>query len=179
MENQVLIRVAVDSDVPKLERHMNNGPLDKHRSRFKKQLRGEVTYLVAYWMETPVGHVLMKWNGTKDEVVTAHINNCPDIEDLLVTDKYRNKGVGQKLLSYCEKLAKQRGFERIGLGVGIENEPAKRLYQKLGFHDSGIGEYQVGGIFKDEMGKVHSWNETCIYLIHRLTGDGGTGPLSQ
>ncbi|GHI01114.1 GNAT family N-acetyltransferase [Neobacillus kokaensis] len=168
MENQVLIRIVVDSDIPELEKHMTNGPLDKHRDRYKKQLQGDVTYIAAYWNEKPVGHVLLKWNGTKDEAVTAHINHCPDIEDLLVTDEYRNKGIGQQLLYYCAKLTKQRGFERIGLGVGIENESAKRLYQRLGFQDSGIGEYQIGGTFIDEKGIEHSWKETCIYLIHKL-----------
>jgi ribosomal protein S18 acetylase RimI-like enzyme len=55
--------------------------------------------------------------------------------------------MAKKMLHHCGILARQKGFERVGLCVGIENEAAKTLYQKLGFQDSGIGEYQVRGTY--------------------------------
>lgn len=165
MELQVLIRSVEDKDVTSLEQHMNNGPLEKHRGRYTNQMQGEVTYLAALLNEIPVGHVLIKWNGTKDKAVATHISNCPDLEDLFVEYDYRNNGMAKKMLHHCGILARQKGFERLGLGVGIENEAAKMLYQKLGFQDSGVGEYQVGGTYMAENGTTCSWTETCVYLI--------------
>jgi hypothetical protein len=54
LEHKVLIRIVEDRDVPLLEQHMNNGPLEKHRSRYTNQLQGEVTYLVAFLNEIPL-----------------------------------------------------------------------------------------------------------------------------
>ncbi|WP_339292436.1 GNAT family N-acetyltransferase [Paenibacillus sp. FSL W8-0187] len=166
---QVFIRAVNEDDLVVLEEQLNNGPKTKHQTRFERQRQGEVTYLIALVNDMPVGHVLIKWSGTQDESVSNHIKNCPDFEDLLVKDTYRRNGIGKQLLLHGEALAKQKGFRQVGLGVGTENESAKMLYQKMGYKDSGLGEYTIGGSYIDESGALLSWTENCVYLIHKLT----------
>lgn len=64
----------------------------------------------------------------------------PEISDFNVFIKYQNKGIGNKLLNKCEKLACSFS-ELITLGVGLHEGygPAQRLYIKRGYIPDGSG----------------------------------------
>jgi ribosomal protein S18 acetylase RimI-like enzyme len=51
--------------------------------------------------------------------------------------------------------------------VGVENERAINLYKKLGYVDSGFGEFEVNWDYFDK-GEEKSEGETCIYLVKEL-----------
>ena len=57
------------------------------------------------------------------------------LDDLSVTEKYRGKGVGTKLISLAEDYAKGLGVPAIVFHVEKTNERAHRLYRNLGYHD--------------------------------------------
>lgn len=52
------------------------------------------------------------------------------LEDILVTEKARGRGVGKLLMEHLIAEAKERGFKRITWQVLEWNEPAIRFYQK-------------------------------------------------
>jgi GNAT superfamily N-acetyltransferase len=54
------------------------------------------------------------------------------LEDLFVKPAFRGKGIGQTLLLFVAKLAKERGCGRLEFSVLDWNEPAIRFYKKLG-----------------------------------------------
>jgi GNAT superfamily N-acetyltransferase len=54
------------------------------------------------------------------------------LEDIYLTKSARGKGVGEMMLKYIAKLAKERGFERIDFQVLQWNAPAIGFYEKLG-----------------------------------------------
>ena len=56
------------------------------------------------------------------------------LEDIFITKDYRGRGLGEMLLKYIAKLAKQRGFERIDFQVLQWNTPAIEFYERLGAH---------------------------------------------
>eukprot|EP00164_Ancoracysta_twista_P021561 GFYU01039247.1.p1 GENE.GFYU01039247.1~~GFYU01039247.1.p1 ORF type:complete len:198 (-),score=25.55 GFYU01039247.1:26-619(-) len=56
------------------------------------------------------------------------------IEMMSVAPEARGKGVGTKLLQWCEDTARERGAEFLSLGV-VSGNPAKRLYVRFGFED--------------------------------------------
>jgi ribosomal-protein-alanine N-acetyltransferase len=56
-----------------------------------------------------------------------HINN------LAVRREFRGRGVGTALLEYVIQAGASRGAERATLEVRRSNEPARRLYERLGF----------------------------------------------
>ncbi|HHY13950.1 MAG TPA: ribosomal protein S18-alanine N-acetyltransferase [Thermoanaerobacterales bacterium] len=74
-----------------------------------------------------IGYIGM-W-GIMDE---AHITT------FAVHEEYRCKGVGRKLLEHAIKASIDKGIVNMTLEVRKSNEPAKHLYEKLGFEVRGI-----------------------------------------
>ena len=56
-----------------------------------------------------------------------------DIDNVAVTEAYRNSGVATALLSELCALAKEKGAQKVFLEVRVSNSPALRLYLKNGF----------------------------------------------
>jgi ribosomal protein S18 acetylase RimI-like enzyme len=63
------------------------------------------------------------WTGTDDA----------GVEDLYVTVPARRTGLGRALTEFAFERARERGCARIQLDVNAGNEPAKSLYESLGF----------------------------------------------
>lgn len=65
---------------------------------------------------------------------------------VVVDSRSQGVGLGRRLLEAGETLAQQRGCQRVGLEVKVDNDSAAGLYQKLGFRQEGIrrGYYQDG-----------------------------------
>ncbi len=55
------------------------------------------------------------------------------LEDMYVDDSSRGMGVGERLLLAALERAEERGCRRVELDVNEANEPARALYEKLGF----------------------------------------------
>lgn len=60
------------------------------------------------------------------------------INNVVVREDFRQKGVGYGMLSYLLELGRERHQDAFTLEVRASNEPAIRLYQKLGFRSSGV-----------------------------------------
>ena len=58
------------------------------------------------------------------------------LDDLSVTKKCRNEGIGTKLISMAEDYCKSIGIPVIVFHVEKTNERAHQLYQKLGYLDN-------------------------------------------
>ncbi|MEM9144006.1 MAG: GNAT family N-acetyltransferase [Bacteroidota bacterium] len=55
------------------------------------------------------------------------------IEDVVVDQEYRGKGIGRKLMEELIAVGKQKGLTDILLFTGYHREAANALYQNLGF----------------------------------------------
>jgi ribosomal protein S18 acetylase RimI-like enzyme len=78
-------------------------------------------YLVAWDGEQPVGHVCIEWT------------EPPELQDLWVLPDRRSEGIGTELVAAVERAVALRGHERIALSVGIANDGARSLYERLGY----------------------------------------------
>jgi len=69
---------------------------------------------------------------------------CPVLllEDVIVAEPYRGKGLGAKLVNHVLDWAKLQGIQRITLLADRENGPAQRFYEKLGFRESAMKAYR-------------------------------------
>ena len=67
------------------------------------------------------------------------------IGNLYVNPKYRNKGVGSKLIQYSKRIARQEHSDRVVLDVKCEKEELLDYYRKLGFEVSGTNYYRFFG----------------------------------
>ncbi len=54
------------------------------------------------------------------------------------------------------------------MGVAIDNPHAKALYERLGYRDSGMGEYVSRWSYFDRDGREYWHEETCTYLVRDL-----------
>ena len=112
--------------------------------------------------EEPIGHAHIAWAGTKLGV--------PEIQDVFVREDRRRQGVGVALTVAAEETAVARGHRGISLSYGIDNAPAKRLYEKLGYRDAGIEPQRVHGTIMLRSGPFEV-DDTLIYLIKDLPVD--------
>lgn len=83
--------------------------------------------------QIPVGCV---WIGTAIDQVTGQRH--PHIFLLYVRPEHRRQGLGSALMQQVETWAKERGDRQIGLQVFHQNQPARRLYEKLGYQPQAL-----------------------------------------
>ena len=164
------VRVLAESELAAVEQQIDFdwGNPGKHRDRLREQQAGEAAYLVAWYGKQPIGHALVKWNGPTHRAIAATLGRCAEIEDLFVHPSYRSTGVGSKLLEYATKLAKQQGLPIVGLGVATDNPRARKLYERIGFNDTGFGEYTTHWPWHGRDGQEQWAQETCNYLARHL-----------
>ncbi|MCU0523239.1 MAG: GNAT family N-acetyltransferase [Elainella sp. Prado103] len=80
-------------------------------------------------LPNPIGCV---WLGMAIDQVTGWRH--PHIFLLYVDPAFRRQGIGSALMQQVEAWARQRGDRQIGLQVFQQNQPARQLYEKLGYH---------------------------------------------
>lgn len=61
------------------------------------------------------------------------------VENVIVDQKYRRQGMGQRLMDYAIARAKKAGCYRIGLSSDKRRKDAHRFYRSLGFEASSHG----------------------------------------
>ncbi len=120
------------------------------------------TYLVAWDGDEPVGHAHVAWTG--GEV------GAPEVQDVFVLEGRRRSGVATALMAEAERLAAGEGHDRIGVGHSVENEAARRLYERLGYRDAGLPSRRVQGTIEIR-GRPVEVDDTIVYLVKDLPVD--------
>jgi GNAT superfamily N-acetyltransferase len=69
----------------------------------------------------------------RDVYVQEDLRRHAYITDLFVREEARKAGIATALIKQAERLAAEHGVRRIAIGVLAGNEPAERLYARLGF----------------------------------------------
>ncbi len=167
---EVSVRPCTASDVDVLETAIPSpGQSRFHARRFDAQVRGESTYLIAWHGEQPVGHLGLRWAGPRSPCAQPSLADAPEIWAVGTwPPEARRQGVGTALLLEAEAAALERGFDRVCLGVEIENTNARRLYKRLGYRDSAVGAYEDSWTSTDDDGREVVNTATCVYLVKRL-----------
>ena len=65
------------------------------------------------------------------------------IEDVVVDEKYRGKGIGEKISKKLVAIAKSKKVKRIELTTGQRRIAAHRLYEKVGFKKKDSDVYRI------------------------------------
>lgn len=119
---------------------------------------GEVSHLVhtveqyfgpeatLWWVEpegasVPLGRLAVEpvaclWLGNAVHQITGDRQSY--IFLLYVTPPVRRQGIGTALMHHAEAWARQRGDRQIGLQVFQTNQPALKLYEKLGYQSESV-----------------------------------------
>ena len=64
-----------------------------------------------------------------------------NIHDVIVTESWRNNGIGRRMLQHVIDKAAELGCSKVTLEVRADNHNAKYLYKSLGFHDADPRQY--------------------------------------
>lgn len=65
---------------------------------------------------------------------------------VLVKKEYRNLGLGTKIVSYLIRVAEEKGFDEVSVGVDLDNFSARYLYEvKTGFNEVICEDEDEGG----------------------------------
>ncbi len=70
-----------------------------------------------------------------------YLAGLPEIHDVWIYEEYRKRGIGSQLIDWLEKLAKEKGYKEVGIGVGLYADygSAQKLYIRLGYIPDGRG----------------------------------------
>jgi len=94
------------------------------------------------------------------------------LNGIAILPEYRSRGIGTRLIASAEKMARERGFREVCVGVDIENTRARSLYERLGYRDWGHGVVEAYWLLPDQNGTRHS--EQVLYLRKKLDRTGST-----
>ena len=97
----------------------------------------------------------------------------PEIQDVFVRDDRRRQGFGTAVTLAAEHAAEARGHGRISIGTSIDNDAARRLYEKLGYRDAGAAPVRVQGTIMIRTGPLEV-DDTIVYLVKELPVDFGS-----
>jgi len=176
MNGKIRIVPAAEGDALLLAQQMNN-PEREHKNYLRLQKEGKATYLVAWEEKTPIGHLLIRWDGSLEiprivdrMPMAAKFAGYPSFESIKVRLDRRKRGIGTALIRHAEQLVRQRGFEHAVIEVDIDNLRARALYERLGYAESGLGEFTTSGTYVDDDGHIVEWiNGPQVLLIKRLS----------
>jgi ribosomal protein S18 acetylase RimI-like enzyme len=103
-------------------------------SRYAEWLAQERTFLLLAEdaAGAAVGYALVTVLPTDDSHTTGE--RVGDLQSLAVADDRRGEGIGTALLHEVYRRLRAEGIEEMVIGVLATNEPARRLYEREGFH---------------------------------------------
>lgn len=144
VSNDLEMLLLQEKDIPEMVEAFKNIGWNKPSSLYEAYLNEQKhdlrTILVAKIHNHFCGYVTIKW---KSDYQDFFENNIPEISDLNVLPNYRKKGIGTSLIKKCEKMARDNGYSKIGLGVGMTRDygNAQRLYFHMDYVPDGNGLY--------------------------------------
>lgn len=96
----------------------------------------EEGYLDRYWTESE-DRLFVADNGKVVAYLGVEVHHDEHdylyLDDLSVTEKCRNMGIGSELIKKAESYAKEIGIDAVLFHVEKTNEDALRLYERLGY----------------------------------------------
>jgi GNAT superfamily N-acetyltransferase len=95
--------------------------------------RSEGVLLAAWHGDALVGTVFLWFAPALEPEIRRFLPGVPLIVHLEVDEAKRNQGIGTKIMERAEDMIRERGSDRVALGVWVENKDARRLYERLGY----------------------------------------------
>ena len=124
-----------------------NKPLSLYERYYAEQLDNAREVFVAEFNGEFAGYLTIQWESS-DEYFRKR--NIPEIKDLNTLFRYRNNGIARALMDASEKMIEKKGYQIIGIGVGLYSDYgiAQRMYVKRGYVFDGRGLLQNGTVIK-------------------------------
>jgi GNAT superfamily N-acetyltransferase len=107
----------------------------EYARRLLAQGRLQMIQAVAWVGDEPAGRGMILFPEHEEYSDSAAREGCAEVRDVSVRERYRRRGVATAVMSFLEGAARDAGFDRVGLSVGVDAEdaPARELYEGLGY----------------------------------------------
>ena len=96
----------------------------------------ESGYLDKFWSDSE-DRIYVATDASVEAFLSVEVYREPDnyiyLDDLSVTERYRGRGIGTRLIREAEAYAKEQGIRHIFFHVEKSNLSAFRLYERLGY----------------------------------------------
>jgi ribosomal protein S18 acetylase RimI-like enzyme len=128
------IRAIEKTDVPAIARLAEQGFKDSYRFDWRENAQA----LLKVSQEGRAVVAVAEIEG--DVVAYCNLRSWPAggwIDQIVVDEKHRRKGIGQALLDYIVDKAKTKGYWKVSLIVSASDTAAIAFYEKYGFHAVG------------------------------------------
>lgn len=102
------------------------------RLSFEDHQAGKKVYLVAEIDGKIAGQIVIDWRILVDKEKSDGVERAY-LYSLRVFPPYRNKGLGTKMILFCENFLKERNFRFVTIACERKNLRALKLYERLGF----------------------------------------------
>ncbi len=109
------------------------------RDCLTRQDRREGELTLALLDGEPIGDVFLRYSPADEPEIRARLEGVPFLIHLEVAENHRGGGVGSRLVQTAERRARELGYDRIALSVGIDNPRAQALYERLGYASWAMG----------------------------------------
>lgn len=140
-DREILIRDMIQEDAKIItDEEIAQGwhqTIDKYKKRLQHQAEGKAVSLVAEYNGNVAGYINVYPNAKSGAFADKGYS---EIVDFGVLEKYRRKGIGNKLVDIAEKIASIYS-DMVYLGVGLHSGygNAQRMYVKRGYIPDGSG----------------------------------------
>ena len=171
MSLKIAIRRASVQDVPVLWSMTNALGKTQGSDYFDQclelQSQGKREVLILRAGDDDAGYGILNW---APKYALFKKLGLPEIQDLNIIPSYRRNGLASALITYCENLARDKGYTDMGIGFGLHSSygAAQRLYIKLGYVPDGQGAtYDRKQIAFGDFKPVD--DDLCLMLMKPLT----------
>ncbi|KAH7030677.1 acyl-CoA N-acyltransferase [Microdochium trichocladiopsis] len=84
------------------------------------------------------------------EPCLAHLSGTAELQRIYVHPAAHGKGVGSALSGRITAMAREQGFDKLWLGVWMENYKAIRTYERWGYRKVGHHDFKVGPVVQTD-----------------------------
>ena len=142
-----------------------NASVQKYLARLTDQEAGKSVALVAAYRGDVAGYVNVYLTQADGPFAGR---GMPEIVDFGVLEKYRNRGIGTRLMDAAEAIAAGFG-DTVCLGVGLHGGygSAQRMYVKRGYVPDGTGVWYRDAVC-EPYGECRNDDDLVLYLSKKL-----------
>ena len=143
--------------------------IEKYNRRLRDQAAGIAVSLIAEYKGNVAGYLNVypdsKWGAFGNQ-------GYPELIDFGVLEKYRRRGIGNKLMDVAEQIAAQYA-DKVYLGVGLHAGygSAQRIYVKRGYVPDGKGVWYKNSVCPPYSDCCND-DDLVLYMIKDLTLKG-------
>jgi len=149
--SEIIVREVTEADLPAVRsliselikniEEKENIDLNDAITNFRSLLNEKNSHIIVAESDNEVIGFL---NFTTRQSI-LHSGQSGLVDELIVSEKYRAKGVGKKLINSAAEKCKSIGCIELEVSTESENQAARAFYKELGFQERGlIFEFDIG-----------------------------------